>query len=59
MDNAVFWGMTPRRFFRTDVSEDCIVSVIRVERISELETTLAETVTEAQCEETLPPKGRH
>jgi hypothetical protein len=28
---------------RTDVSEECIASVIRVERISELGTTLART----------------
>jgi hypothetical protein len=45
MKNVVFWDVTLCGFVRADVSEECIGSFIRVERISELGTTLAVTVT--------------
>jgi hypothetical protein len=38
---------------RTDVSEECINSIIKVEGISKLGTTLAILATETHCEETL------
>jgi hypothetical protein len=43
MKNAVFSGGMPMDFVRTDVSEERIASIIRVTRISELETTLVAT----------------
>jgi hypothetical protein len=36
---------------RTDVSEECIASIIRVKRISESGTTLAVVATEARYKE--------
>jgi hypothetical protein len=36
MKNAVFSDVTPCALLRTDVSEERIASIIRVERISEL-----------------------
>jgi hypothetical protein len=40
MKNAVFWDVTHVAPVRTDVLEENIASIIRVERISELGTTL-------------------
>jgi hypothetical protein len=42
---AVFWAVTPCRvaLVRTDVSEERIASIVKVEAISELGTTLAAT----------------
>jgi hypothetical protein len=42
--NAVFWDVTLWGFVRTDVSEERIASIIRVERISEIGTKLAVTI---------------
>jgi hypothetical protein len=39
MKNALFWLVFRVALARTDVSEEFIVSVIRVERISELDTS--------------------
>jgi hypothetical protein len=50
MKNAVFQDVA---LVRTDVSEECINSIIRVEGIIELGTTLAVTTPEAHCEEAL------
>jgi hypothetical protein len=41
MKSAVFWDVTPCGSLRTDVSEEHIASIISVESISELGTTLA------------------
>jgi hypothetical protein len=43
MKNAVFWDVTPWWLFITDVSEERIASIIRVETISEPGTMLAIT----------------
>jgi hypothetical protein len=43
MKNAVFWAVMSVALVRTDVSEECITSIIRVTKISELGTTLAVT----------------
>jgi hypothetical protein len=40
MKNTVFWDVA---LVRTNVSEECVASIIRVTRISELGTTLAVT----------------
>jgi hypothetical protein len=53
MKNVVFWDVTPVDLVRTDVSDECIASNIRMTRIGELETTLAVTIDEARCEEVL------
>jgi hypothetical protein len=44
MKNAVFWDVTPRGSCNNDVSEENITSIIRVEGIIELGTTLAITI---------------
>jgi hypothetical protein len=45
LKNAVFWNVTSRvSLKRADVSEELIASIIRVERISALGTTLALTM---------------
>jgi hypothetical protein len=41
--NAVLWVVTPAPLVKTDDSEECIASIIRVKRISRLETMLALT----------------
>jgi hypothetical protein len=41
MKNDVFWNVAPCGSLRADVSEERIVSIIRVTRIDELGTTLA------------------
>jgi hypothetical protein len=41
IENAVFWGVIPSVLIRTNVSEESIVFMIKVKRISELVTTLA------------------
>jgi hypothetical protein len=41
MKNVVFWDIMHLAFVRTDVSEECIVSIIEVTKIGELGTTLA------------------
>jgi hypothetical protein len=43
MKNAVFWDVTPCGSVRTDVSEECIVFIIRVTGIGELGATLVVT----------------
>jgi hypothetical protein len=43
MKNTVFWDVTPVVLVITDVSDERISSIIVVERISELETTLTVT----------------
>jgi hypothetical protein len=43
MKNAVFWDDMHVAFVRPDVSEELISSIIRVKRIDEVGTTLAET----------------
>jgi hypothetical protein len=43
MENVVFWDVAPYGSLATNVSEKRIISIIRVKRISELETTLAVT----------------
>jgi hypothetical protein len=43
LKNSVFWDVTPCGFVRDDVSEERVVSIIRVRRISKLGTTLALT----------------
>jgi hypothetical protein len=43
MKNAVFWDVMPCSCCKNDVSEECIASVIRAIRISELGTKLAVT----------------
>jgi hypothetical protein len=43
LENAVFRDVTPCASSRTDVSEEDIASIIRVERINELGKTLAVT----------------
>jgi hypothetical protein len=43
MKNAVFLDVTLCGLVRTDVSDERIASIIRVERISELETSAAVT----------------
>jgi hypothetical protein len=43
MKNAIFWDVTSCGFVRTDVSEECVASIIRVTRISKLRTTLQVT----------------
>jgi hypothetical protein len=40
MKNGVFWDDTRIALVRSDISEDCITSIIRVKRIGELGTTL-------------------
>jgi hypothetical protein len=40
MKNAFFWVVTPWALVRTNVSEKCVASIMRVERISELGTML-------------------
>jgi hypothetical protein len=52
MTNAVFWDVTPCGFLRTDVSEERIASIIRVERISELGTALAVHINTASSQRT-------
>jgi hypothetical protein len=39
MMNIAFWDVTPCSSCKTDVSEGCIASIIRVKRIIELEIT--------------------
>jgi hypothetical protein len=39
MKNTVVWDITPVALVRTDVSEDRIASITRVERIRELGTS--------------------
>jgi hypothetical protein len=36
MKNDVFWDMMPVALVRTDISEQLIASIIRVERISDI-----------------------
>jgi hypothetical protein len=36
MKNAVFWDLTPCYFCKNDVSEECMPSIIRTERLSEI-----------------------
>jgi hypothetical protein len=43
MKNVIFWDLMPWALVRTNVSEERIASIIKVERISELGTTLAAT----------------
>jgi hypothetical protein len=43
MKNGVFWDVGPCGSFKNLVSEERIASIIRVERIGELRTTLAVT----------------
>jgi hypothetical protein len=43
MKNAVFWDVTQCGSCRTDVSEECITSIIRMTNIYELGTKLAVT----------------
>jgi hypothetical protein len=43
MKNVVFWGVSGVVLVRTDVSEKCSASIIRVTRIGEVGTTLAVT----------------
>jgi hypothetical protein len=43
MKNAVFWVVTTVALVRADISEERIVSIIKVKRIGELGTTLAVT----------------
>jgi demethoxyubiquinone hydroxylase (CLK1/Coq7/Cat5 family) len=43
MKKTVFWDVTCGVLATTDVSEEFIASIIRVERIGELGTTLAAT----------------
>jgi hypothetical protein len=43
MKNSVFWDVTPSGSCKNNVSEECITSVIRVERISDLGTAIAVT----------------
>jgi hypothetical protein len=43
MENAVFWDMALCGFCRIDVLEECIASIFRMERISELGRVLAVT----------------
>jgi hypothetical protein len=38
MKNAVLWDLTPGALVKTDVSEDIVASIIRMERTSELGT---------------------
>jgi hypothetical protein len=49
--NAVFWDVTPCGLVTSHVSEERIISIIRVTIFGELGTTLA--VTEEWCEEIL------
>jgi hypothetical protein len=53
MKNAVFWDATPCGSCRRDVSEECIDSITRVRRISELGTTFSVAIKAPHCEETL------
>jgi hypothetical protein len=39
--NVIFWDMTHEILVRTDVSEECVASIIRVKRIGKLGTMLA------------------
>jgi hypothetical protein len=41
MQNAIFWDDTPRGSVRTDILEERVAIIIRVDRINELGTTLA------------------
>jgi hypothetical protein len=41
MKNAVFWDVFRVVFVRTDVTEDCNASIIRLTRIGEVGTTLS------------------
>jgi hypothetical protein len=43
MKNVVFWDVRTMYLVRTDVSQERIVSIIRVKRIDELGTTIAVT----------------
>jgi hypothetical protein len=45
MKKGVFGDVTPCSSCKTDVSEDCIISIIRVTRIGELGTKIAVTST--------------
>jgi hypothetical protein len=40
MKNAVFWDVTPCKSCKTDVWEEYIASIIKVERTGELGSTL-------------------
>jgi hypothetical protein len=44
-NNAVFWNVPCVVLVRTEISEECIASIIRAERIRELGTTLSVLVT--------------
>jgi hypothetical protein len=41
MKNAVLWDVAPCGFIRTDVSEECVAFIFRVDRISDLGTLAA------------------
>jgi hypothetical protein len=43
MKNAIFWDVTPRGSCYNDFPEERIATIIRLERLSELGTTLAVT----------------
>jgi hypothetical protein len=59
LSSFVFWRMPSSGMLhylavvRTDVSEEHIMSIIRVTRIKELRTMLAVTITKARCKEIL------
>jgi hypothetical protein len=57
MKNAIFWDVTPCGTVRTNISKECIVSIITVTRISELGTMLAVTSSHACCKEILCENG--
>jgi hypothetical protein len=45
LENAVMWDVIRMALVRIDISEERIAPIIRVKRISELETTLTVTST--------------
>jgi hypothetical protein len=47
MKNAVFWNMTPCRSCKYDVWEERIASIIRVARVSVLQTTTPDVLVTA------------
>jgi hypothetical protein len=53
MTNAVFWDVMPCGSFKNRCFGRKYCSIMRVKRISELDTTLAVTSTLNHCEETL------
>jgi hypothetical protein len=48
-EDCVFWDVTSDNLIRTGVSEDLIVSIIRVERISENHCGFSKSASIAAC----------